>query len=274
MNPNLSKALLKAQGQMGKLIKDSVNPHLRNKYASLTSVIETVRQPLTDSGIVLYQSASTIDGGVMVRSMLIHGDSGESVEEQLLMPIDKPTPQSIGSAITYARRYLIMLQCGLAPDDEDDDDGNKASGRTQPQPAQAQRPPQKPATNGTQHRNGAQQPQQPQTDAENAELAASVNAVIVDPALEKARKAFHAEVQTTFAAETADDITHARHWLIKRYTTKTTPDNVRESANDLAAAELTALAGVLKTHRKTYQDQWTAEKTAPIPANKQQPVAA
>ena len=158
MNPSLSKALLKAQGQMGKLIKDSVNPHLKNKYASLAAVIDAVRQPLTDAGVVLYQAASTVENGVLVRSMLIHGESGECIEDQLLMPVDKPTPQAIGSAITYGRRYLIMLQCGLAPDDEDDDDGNKASNR---QPQQAQRP-QQPVRQAPPAVNAApRQPEQP-----------------------------------------------------------------------------------------------------------------
>lgn len=113
--------------------------------------------------------------------------------------------------------------------------------------------------------------QQHQDDADVAELAASVNAVVVtkiDPALEKARKAFHAEVQTIFATETAEDINSARHWLIKRYTTKATPDNVRESTNDLTGSELTAITKAIKATPKVYQDGWTLHKTAPIPASK------
>ena len=37
-------------------------------------------------------------------------------------------PQSVASAITYARRYGVMLACGIAPGDNSDDDGNAAQG--------------------------------------------------------------------------------------------------------------------------------------------------
>ena len=41
--------------------------------------------------------------------------------------------QQLGSAITYARRYGLMLVCGVAP--ADDDDGN-GSGQRAPRPRQ------------------------------------------------------------------------------------------------------------------------------------------
>lgn len=54
-------------------------------------------------------------------------------------------PMQMGSAITYARRYVLLAITGIAAEDEDDD-GNAASGhrtaqrqqRQQPAPAQAQ----------------------------------------------------------------------------------------------------------------------------------------
>ena len=115
---------------MGKLIKDSANPQFakgkdKPTYASLAAVLETVRGPLTDAGIVLYQSASASDGGVMVRSMLIHAESGESIEEVLPLPVAQQTAQAYGSAITYGRRYLAMAMCGLAPDDDDGNEGSQ-----------------------------------------------------------------------------------------------------------------------------------------------------
>lgn len=132
MDKNLATALLKAQAGMGKLIKDSKNPHFKSSYASLTAVLDTVRPALTDAGVVLYQSASAAEGMVIVRSMLVHAETGESIEEQLALPVGQATAQSYGSAITYGRRYLAMAMCGLAPDD---DDGSEAGGQmanTQP----------------------------------------------------------------------------------------------------------------------------------------------
>lgn len=117
-----------------------------------------------------------------------------------------------------------------------------------------------------------------QVDAEIQELADSVGVmatVVSDTntiALEKARKAFHAQVVSTFPQ---DDVNDARHWFIEKYTTNYTPDNVRNSANALTVEELDKMTAALKTSTKKYRDMWTVAKTAPIPANKQaQPVAA
>lgn len=55
-------------------------------------------------------------------------------------------------------------------------------------------------------------------------------------------KAFMALGNDTFG----EDWTEARHWLIERYTTKHTPDNVRRSANDLTPDELTAMRADMK----------------------------
>ena len=44
-----------------------------------------------------------------------------------MVPVDNK-PQTVGGCITYARRYGILAILGLAPEDEDDD-GNTASGR-------------------------------------------------------------------------------------------------------------------------------------------------
>lgn len=154
-----------------------------------------------------------------------------------------------------------------------------------PAPRQ-QAPAPKPAAPVAQHRQPAQAVKPAQVDADAAALAASVNAVVTNAsdfdaipnatasdALVKARKAFHAEVQATFAKESKEDVDHARHWLIERYTTAKTPDNVRKSTDALTIEELTAIASALKANRKTYQDGWTAKKTAPI-VNDKQPVTA
>ena len=131
-NTKLFSALLIAQKAFGKVIKDSVNPHLKNRYAALDSVLEAIRDPLLDAGIVLLQPA--IDTGergehgeikvATVRTILVHAESGESYEIQTSIPLAKNDAQGYGSAVTYARRYAILGLLGLAPED---DDGNAAS---------------------------------------------------------------------------------------------------------------------------------------------------
>jgi len=49
---------------------------------------------------------------------LQHISGGEETGEY---PLPKGTPQEMGSAITYARRYCLCAVTGVAPDDDDDD---------------------------------------------------------------------------------------------------------------------------------------------------------
>jgi hypothetical protein len=132
---NLMGALLKAKQEMDKLRKDKTNPHFKSKYADLAGVLEVIDGPLAKHGLVLYQDA-TLDevGRLVVTSTVFHVESGEELTAALPIPLGKADAQSIGSAITYGRRYLAVAQCGLAPED---DDGNAASRErsTQTRPA-------------------------------------------------------------------------------------------------------------------------------------------
>ena len=167
MNKELATALLKAQGEMGKLLKDSNNPHFNSTYASLAAVLDTVRGPLTNAGLVLYQSATTDDGSVLVHSALIHAETGEAIEEVLSLPVAQRTPQALGSAITYGRRYLAMAMCGLAPDDDDGEQGS------QPSKPQKQAKPQAPPSAAA-HRQPPPQPK-PQAPAPPPDLESDVD---------------------------------------------------------------------------------------------------
>lgn len=63
---------------------------------------------------------------VSVETILLHS-SGEWSRSTLMVPVvGAATPQSIGSAVTYARRYALASMVGLA---QADDDGNSSSGK-------------------------------------------------------------------------------------------------------------------------------------------------
>lgn len=116
-------ALARAFARIEAAKKDSENPHFRNKYADLASVTEAVKEPLTAEGFSWPQTIAMEDGLVIVTQWLRR--KGVAIQSVLPMPIgDKATPQQIGSAITYARRYALSAMVGVAPDD---DDGNAAS---------------------------------------------------------------------------------------------------------------------------------------------------
>ena len=146
----LAKALAAAQGEMTAASKDASNPHFKSRYATLASVWDAIRGPLSRNGLSVSQVLETPDAGpgVIVRTILLH-TSGQWICSRYVMPIpDKLTPQAVGSAITYARRYALSAIVGIAPDD--DDDGNAASvtpaRQEAPKPAPKPEPPAKPAS--------------------------------------------------------------------------------------------------------------------------------
>ncbi len=117
----LATALLKAQGKLRGVLRDSTNPHFKNRYASLESVIDTIRPVLQECGIVFIQAPGLVnaDGVMVIATHLIHAESGESFTSEIGLPIAKRDPQGAGSAITYGCRYSLMAMLGLPPTDDD-----------------------------------------------------------------------------------------------------------------------------------------------------------
>lgn len=126
---NLAQALAKAQGAMSSAKKSAANPFFKSKYADLASVWDACREPLSENGLSIIQNVDNTLGDnptVSVETILLH-ESGEWSANLFVVPIVGPvTPQSIGSATTYARRYPLAATVGLA---QADDDGNSASGK-------------------------------------------------------------------------------------------------------------------------------------------------
>jgi hypothetical protein len=129
---NLYTALLAAQAAMGPVLKDANNPAFRTKYASLTSVLDTVTGPLAGAGLLLVQRFAVDAGGPVLVTEIIHAASGQSLTSTVPITCKDPLdPQKMGGAITYYRRYSLLALLGLVPED---DDGNAAS---KPAPANA-----------------------------------------------------------------------------------------------------------------------------------------
>lgn len=97
-------------------------------YASLGDITMTVLPALGRQGLS-FLSMPTLNGGdrFVLHYMLLHS-SGQYIDG--MYPLAGNTPQEIGSAITYARRYTLCCVTGVAPDD--DDDGAAASRRPSP----------------------------------------------------------------------------------------------------------------------------------------------
>ena len=131
---DLATALCLAQAEMGGAIKDSNNPFFKSSYADLTSVIKVIKEPFAKYGLSFVQLPVTSAGGngVGVATMLMH-KSGQWLQSEYLLPMDKVTPQGAGAAITYARRYALQSLVGIP---SVDDDGELAMYRNEPAPVE------------------------------------------------------------------------------------------------------------------------------------------
>lgn len=118
-------ALAKAQAEIGTANKDSLNPHFKSKYADLASVWEACRAALTKNSICVVQVPSADGNAVSVTTILGHA-SGQKIVGELTMIAKGSDPQSVGSCLTYLRRYSLASLVSVCPDD---DDGNAATGK-------------------------------------------------------------------------------------------------------------------------------------------------
>lgn len=119
----LDKALASFQREALDPVVDSRNPHFRSRYASLKQTLTRNRKIAAQHGLSFTQHP-IIEGNLAGTVLRVGHESGEWMTSTLLLPLAKATPQGVGSAITYARRYQINGVMGLAP--TDDDDGEKA----------------------------------------------------------------------------------------------------------------------------------------------------
>lgn len=120
----IATALAKAQANMGKALKQNKNDHFRTKYADLGNVMDACLPALNEAGIAVIQPTGEDDRGRYVDTILIHGETGETLTCRVPLILQKNDMQGFGSAVTYARRYGLMTMAGIAPED---DDGNAAA---------------------------------------------------------------------------------------------------------------------------------------------------
>ena len=166
---DLIKALNKAQAAMETAKKGSYNPFKSAKYADLTSVWAAIRKPLTENGLCVIQIPVNDDVPVDVRGvdsdgvvhsqavvMRINGErigletillhtSGEWVSERFFVPKpEKTDPQTIGSLLTYLRRYALSAIVGVCPEDDDAEGAMPKKGEQVARQTQAKKPEAKP----------------------------------------------------------------------------------------------------------------------------------
>ena len=128
-----SKAFAKTQQEMKQPLKDANNPFFKSKYVPLENVVEAITESASKNGLSFTQYPSSDEAGNVTVGTLVMHSSGEWIEyDPIKMKPVKNDPQSIGSAITYAKRYALSAIFGITSDQ--DDDGNEAT-QAKKQPA-------------------------------------------------------------------------------------------------------------------------------------------
>lgn len=130
----LAKALSAAQSTLEGAVKDAANPFFKSRYATLESVWEAARGPLTKNGLAVSQTTDVDAEGPVVITWLLH-QSGQWLAGQTPIISSKPDAQSMGAAISYARRFGLAAIVGVV---QSDDDGHHATGRAPIDPPRTQ----------------------------------------------------------------------------------------------------------------------------------------
>lgn len=137
----LAIALAKFQGSLEQpslnsevKVRTKTGGEYKFKYADLSECKRAAKQPLADNELSVCQ---LIEDDYSIRTILLHS-SGQWISSKVRMPSNTADAQSIGSAITYAKRYAFCAILGIVADD--DEDANIASCNT----AQKEQPKEQP----------------------------------------------------------------------------------------------------------------------------------
>ena len=122
----ITTALIAAKAQFNPIHKNKVNPHFKSRYATLDEILEAIAPALLVNNLLLIQPTIVKCNSTVLKTILIHAESGEQLESELTIPVIAD-PQKLGAAMTYYRRFSICSLLAIAPDDDDDGTTAKAT---------------------------------------------------------------------------------------------------------------------------------------------------
>ncbi len=117
---DIAAALTKAQTLFTQPKKSKTNPHFKNRYAELVDVIEATKEGLSKCDLSIVQGVEDLK----LKTRVLH-KSGQWIETETPLFLDKQNMQGVGSSLTYARRYALSAILNVSSDE--DDDGELAS---------------------------------------------------------------------------------------------------------------------------------------------------
>ena len=147
---NLSAAFAAAFAEFADVPKEAKNDFFKSKYATLATVLGTIRPILAKHGLAVLQFPAVSSDSARVLALettLLHA-SGEWISLTTEVPMVKADPQGYGSAMTYTRRYSLLAVLGLAAEDDDGHAASQPGNKPAPAPRAASKPAPVAATGG------------------------------------------------------------------------------------------------------------------------------
>jgi hypothetical protein len=130
---SLGEALLFFQRRAIKITKNATakvqtqkGPGYEYSYLTLDKLLDEVLPVLTELGLLWISYPTTLDDGqtpaLSYRMEFMPNGDGESgyLEQKMPLMLRGGTPQDLGAAISFARRYSMLAVLNLAPDKDED----------------------------------------------------------------------------------------------------------------------------------------------------------
>ena len=122
----LLAALFDVQENLSHAKASATNPHFKSQYVPFEALWDYAKEHLNGKGIYLQQISHECEVGACIETVL-YGYGSSLSTGKMVVRADKPTAQSFGSAVTYAKRYSLSMALGIGAD-KDDDANNATSG--------------------------------------------------------------------------------------------------------------------------------------------------
>tara|TARA_R110002096_G_scaffold173781_2_gene348205 strand:- start:402600 stop:403376 length:777 start_codon:yes stop_codon:yes gene_type:complete len=133
-------AFVKAQSEIEGVGKNKVAKGTKfdYDYTNIDSILTAIRPVLAAHGLAVSFNLLTKPQAINIRLTLFH-TSGQSMSwDGFDMPVNTTDPQSIGSVVTYGKRYQLAAALGIPLEDDVDDDGKRGSPKRTPPPRGSQ----------------------------------------------------------------------------------------------------------------------------------------
>lgn len=135
----LAEALVKVQAELPSVKKGNTakvatkaGGEYKYQYADLTDVTEAIVPLLSKHGLSFTSRPTLTENGFVLAYRLMHTSGECDAGEYPLPDPAQNQAQTVGSAITYARRYALCAVTGVAPGGDDDDAQSAAKAAPRP----------------------------------------------------------------------------------------------------------------------------------------------